>query len=462
VAPRPSAIDFATEFAAGSVAMTNNRTSPPLPKETRMSPLPASARPRRWLPDTLTGLLTVVLLLATACSTKTTTETARKDGTLATGPGVSGTVIKLGVLTDQTGPFAPASKDLQTGRTLYWDKKNAQGGVCNRRVEFVTRDHGYNVQKAIGAYAQVEPNVLAFDELLGSPELAALGHKIRSDQMLTMAVSWSSQLLDNPYMVVTGATYDVEAINGISWLMQNRGLAKGATIGHIFLEGDFGENAVAGSRVAARKYGLRLVEQKIKPTDADLTGQITALRAAGARFILLTTTPAQTASAVGVAGAGGFDATFLATGPAYHPALLKTQVKDALVRNLLVTTPVAPFSSSAAAASEVRQAYQAKYPSQPASVFVTYGYAQGQVMAQILESACTKGALTRSGLLAAFQGLTNVDTGGLVAPMDYSRQGQIPTRQVYVGRPDPAAPGGLTQVQGLFSALLATNYDPSH
>jgi ABC-type branched-subunit amino acid transport system substrate-binding protein len=425
------------------------------------SPPSAPPRRRRRAIGALTGLLAVAVLLAAGCSTKKTGAEAAGSGQLATGPGVTDTTIKLGVLTDQTGPFAPASKDAQAGRMLYWDKKNAEGGVCGRKVEFVTRDHGYNVQRAVGAYAQMEPNVLAFGELLGSPVLAALQPKLQTDKALALAASWSSQLLSNPYLVITGATYDVETIDGIAWLMKNKGLAKGDTVGHIFLQGDYGENAAAGSRAAAAEYGLKLVEQQIKPTDADLTGQITSLRGAGAKFVLLTTTPSQTASAVGVAAATGYAASFLASGPAYHPALLKTQVKDAIVRNLLVSTPVAALSSNTPGATDVRQAYEAKYSGQPGSTFVTYGYAQAMVTAQILKAACDKGALTRPGLLTAFHSLEHADTAGLVAPMDYSKTGQIPARQVYLARPDPAAPGGLTQVQGLFTDPLATTYQPT-
>ncbi len=427
-----------------------------------MPRLPAPTRDRRPVLGALTGLLAFALLLTAGCSTtETTTEVAPNDR-VATGPGVTDTTIRLGVLTDRSGPFALASKHIEAGRTLFWDKKNADGGVCGRKVEFVTRDHGYNVQRAVAAYTRMQPQVLAFAELLGSPELAALQSRLRADEALTMAASWSSQLLSNPYLVITGATYDIEAIDGISWLMHDRGLARGNTIGHIFLQGDYGENAAAGSRAAAKEYGLRLVEQMIKPTDSDLTDQITALRGAGATFVLLTTTPAQTASAVGAAAATGSHATFLASGPAYHPALLKTPARDALLENLLVTTPIAPFTSPASGPTRVRRAFMDRYPGQLPSISVDYGYAQAMVMAQILQAACDRGSLTRPGLLSAFHSLRHADTEGLVAPMDYSRTGKIPARQIDIARPDDMALGGLSEVQWAASDPLALTFQPNH
>src|SRR5262249_24082574 len=214
--------------------------------------------------------------------------------------------------------------------------RNRDGGVCGRKVQFLVRDHHYEVPRAVAGYTELRPKVLAFAELLGSPQLAALDSKVRADKILTLAASWSSRLLGNPYLVITGATYDVETIDGISWLLQHEGLGRGDSIGHIYLRGDYGQDAAAGSRAAADSYGLHLVEQMIEPTDRDLTTQIGALRDAGARYVVLTTTPAQTAAALGAAKAMGYRPTFLASAPAYHPALLRTPARDTILGQLLV------------------------------------------------------------------------------------------------------------------------------
>jgi hypothetical protein len=96
------------------------------------------------------------------------------------------------------------------------------------------------------------------------------------------------------------------------------------------------------------------------------------------------------------------------------------------------------------------------------STFVMYGYAQGEIMARILGTACQNNALTRAGVLQAFQSLKDVQTNGLVAPLDYSKPGQIPARKGYLVRPDAGVDGGLAQVQGLFAAPLAAAYQPTN
>jgi ABC-type branched-subunit amino acid transport system substrate-binding protein len=410
----------------------------------------------------VTAAAAMVAVVTAGCSTKSDSGTTEGgSGKLATGQGVTDKSIKLGVLTDQTGVFAGAGKAIGQGRQLFWDAKNGQGGVCNRQVEFVVKDHGYNPQQAVAGYAQVKNEVLAIDELLGSPMIAALLPSLESDQMLTLAASFSSSLLANPYVVVSGTTYDVEMINGLQALVDSKKLAAGDTVSHIYLDGDYGLNALAGAKAAASQLGLKLVEHKIKPTDADLTAQVTASKNAGAKAVLLTTTGAQTGSAVSVAQGNGYDATFLGSNPAFSPTLLKGSAKSALETKLYVVSSIAPFSSDAAGPTQVRQSFTTKFPDQPQSTYVMYGYAQGEIMARILEAACQNNELTRPGLLNALKGLSNIDTQGLIAPLDYSKPGGIPGRQVYLMQPSATTPGGLKVVQSLFSSPIGDSYQPA-
>src|SRR5256886_16540090 len=116
----------------------------------------------------------VAVFGAAGCSTKVVDASSSPSaGKLATGPGVTDTTIKLGVLTDRTGPYAGLGKAVEQGRTLFWDDKNSKGGICGRKVEFVLKDHGYNPQNAVTAYSAVKDDVLALHRLLSPPGNAA-------------------------------------------------------------------------------------------------------------------------------------------------------------------------------------------------------------------------------------------------------------------------------------------------
>lgn len=398
-----------------------------------------------------------VAFLAAGCSTKADTAATSVSGSVKVDVGVTDSVIRLGVLTDRTGPFAPAGKAVEQGRTLFWEK---HGKICGRTVEFVTKDHKYTTTGASAAYAELRGDVLALDELLGTPVIYALQKDIEADRMTTLAAAFGSDLLANENIVIVGATYDIEMINAVGHLVKAEGLARGDKIGHIYHEGPYGENAAAGSRAAAADAGLQLVEQKVKPTDADLTAQVTALKAAGVKAVLLTTSSAQTGSAVGVAATSGFDVTFLGSNPTFSSALLAGPAKDAVLRNFLVVQSGAPFGAPEPGPTRVREAFKARFPDDPKSGYVLYGYAQQEIMAGALEAACAKGDLTRAGLATAVQSLTSVQTDGLLPTLDYGTQGGIPTRQTRILKPDAAVEGGLTEVRAPFTEPLAATYQP--
>jgi ABC-type branched-subunit amino acid transport system substrate-binding protein len=402
----------------------------------------------------LLSLAASAVLFAAACSGKVT-DTA-SDPAVVNGPGVTDATIKLGVLTDNSGVFAGPGKATVQGIQAFWEEKNRSGGVCRRQVELLVRDHGYNVQNAVSLYAEMEPEVLAFQHLLGSPMSAALAQSSEEDEVLAIVSTWSQGLLKNPYYVVPGTTYDLELANGLAWLAKKEAIARGTTIGHIYVEGDYGESALAGSKSAAADLGLRLVEQKIRSTDPDLSVQVAALRDAGARHVLLTTTPAQTASAVSSAAAANYGLTFLGSSPSFHPALLDGTARNAFESTYVLAGSIAPYSSPAKGPSQARRLFEARFPNEAPTASVTFGYGQGQIMAAILDAACQAGAFDRPALLKAFQAIDDLDTGGTIAPLDYSKPGKSPATKVAILKPNKSAHGGLDLVQDLTDYPEAT------
>ncbi|MCZ9337055.1 ABC transporter substrate-binding protein, partial [Streptomyces sp. TRM76130] len=68
---------------------------------------------------------------------------------------------------------------------MWADEVNAAGGICEREVEIVVKDHGYDVQKAVAAYAEISSDVVALPQVIGSPVVSALLDDIERDNVLT-------------------------------------------------------------------------------------------------------------------------------------------------------------------------------------------------------------------------------------------------------------------------------------
>ena len=412
-------------------------------------------------PPTAAWIVAVLCLVLAACG-KAGGGGTQSAGGVKAGPGVTATAIKLGVLTDLSAVFAPLGKSLVQGTQLYWDQQNQAGGVCGRKVELTVKDHGYDPQKAVGLYRAMAPDVLGLQTLLGSPVVTALKPSIDQDDMLVGLAGWTSAVLPDPHIQITGTTYDIEAISAIDWLMRNKGIKSGDKIGHVYFAGDYGENALRGSEYMATKQGLQIVKQKITPADTDLSAQVAALRGAGVKAILLSAGPSQTASLAGVAKSVGLSVPIVANGPGFTPQLLKTPAGPALQDNLSVVSSIAPPGLDTPAAKKVADAFNAAYPeATPTQVGSEFGYVQAQVMRAILHKACDNKDLTRQGTLNALRQINGLDTGGLVAgPLDYTSPTQLPTRAVYIAQVDAAAPGGLKATGGPFQSDAATGYQP--
>jgi ABC-type branched-subunit amino acid transport system substrate-binding protein len=406
--------------------------------------------------------LAVVLVAAglVACGSKGTESSSDGGGgDIKAGPGVTADTIKLGALTDLSGVFAPLAQPLTQANQLYWKQQNAKGGVCGRKVELEVKDHGYDPQKAVVQYRDFSSGVLGLQQLLGSPVTAALLPTLKDDSMIALLSAWPSSLLPNENIIIVGTTYDVEMINVLDYLKSKGMLKSGDAIGHLYFEGEYGENGLKGSKYFASENGMKVVEQKIKATDEDMSGQVAAFKKAGVKAIAVTTAPTQLASVAGIAASQGMKVPIVGNNPTYDPALLKSPAAAAVKANAYISASIAPWTLGKAGVQSVSKQFQAAYPKSVPKASVQFGWAQAQVMYEILNKACENKDLTRAGLVKAAHELSGIDTGGLIAgSLDYTQKGQPPTRTVYIARPADV-PGGLKALPGTFESDTAKSYD---
>ena len=313
---------------------------------------------RRWFAITAVALA----LTVGACGKGGAEDGDSGSGDVKTGPGTTADTISLGYLPDLSGVFAPNGKAMMEGAKLYWDAKNKAGGICGRTVELKTQDTGYDPQKAVAAYQQISGDVVGLGLVLGSSITSALLPSVKEEDMFLNFAGWTSDILPSENVAIAGTTYDIEAINAIDFLMREHGVKSGDTVGHLYFEGDYGENALKGSKFAAEKHGLKIVEQKITPAETDMTGQVAAFRRAGVKAILFSAAPPQAASLAGVAASQKLDVPIVANGPGWTPQLLTTPAAGALEKNYYVVSSMAPLNVESEGVQKFLDAYKQAYP----------------------------------------------------------------------------------------------------
>jgi ABC-type branched-subunit amino acid transport system substrate-binding protein len=385
---------------------------------------------------------------------------AAGEDSVKTGPGTTADTITLGYLPDLSGVFAPNGKAMMEGANLYWDAKNDAGGICGRKIELAVQDTGYDPQKAVAAFQQISGDVVGLGLVLGSSITSALLPSVEQEGMFLNFAGWTSDILPNENVAIAGTTYDIEAINAVDFLMSERGIKEGDTIGHLYFEGDYGENALKGSKHAAGKHGLKIVEQKITPAETDMTGQVAAFRRAGVKAILFSAAPPQAASLAGIAASQKLDVPIVANGPGWTPQLLTTPAADALAANYYVVSSMAPLGLDAEGVKEFLDAYEQAYPKgTPSSNGSLYAYAGAQIADAALTKACENKDLTREGVLDALRSIDALDTGGTVAgTLDFTDPEQPPSRMIYIAKVSKDAPGGLAPLGEAQTAADAEDY----
>jgi ABC-type branched-subunit amino acid transport system substrate-binding protein len=393
----------------------------------------------------------VVVAAASGCSTKAPESSSSGGGDAAadvqTDIGVEGETIKLGVLTDLTGVFAALGKDITNANELFW-KENK---VCDTyTVELDVQDTGYVPQQGVQLYSGMKDSVLAMQQTIGSPINTALAPEYEADQIVNFPSAWSKTLTEIPGTGVVGATYDVEIANGYSYMFEEGLLKEGDKVGHIYFEGEYGANGLAGSQAVAEDMGLELIEAQIKATDQDMSSQITQFKAEGVNMIALTVAPGQLASVASVAEAQGLDVPILGSNPVFAPGLLAGPAANWLKSHLYVASPVSSFDAN----PDLLTAYEEAYPDATPSLGVVVGTGMSTLMKEVLDAACENGDLTRQGLLDAFGSLEEIDTGGLVVPIRGFETGKSPSLQSFILQPADV-PGGASVVAEAFEGEFA-------
>jgi ABC-type branched-subunit amino acid transport system substrate-binding protein len=393
----------------------------------------------------------VVVAAASGCSTKAPESSGGgaegEAGDVATDIGVEGETITLGVLTDLTGVFAALGNDITNANSLFWEENQ----VCDTYdVELNVQDTGYVPQQGVQLYSGMKDSILAMQQTIGSPINTALAPEYEADAIVNFPSAWSKTLTEIPGTGVVGATYDVEIANGYDYMFQEGLLKEGDTVGHIYFEGEYGANGLAGTKAVAEEMGLEVIEAQIKSTDQDMSAQITQFNAAGVDMIALTVAPTQLASVATVAAAQGLDVPILGSNPVFAPGLLQGPAAAKIKEDLYIASPVSSFDAH----PELLEQYLAAYPNATPSLGVVVGFGMSEMMKQVLDAACENGDLTHEGVLTAFNELEEVDTGGLVVPIRGFELGQSPSLQSFILQPADV-PGGATVLAEAFEGQFA-------
>lgn len=372
--------------------------------------------------------------------------------------------IYLGTLTDLTGPFAGFGIPLTAAQEAFWARVNDMGGITAEGydqaydvdVATYNESSGYDATEHARLYEEMEPNILALAQTLGTPTTQAILSSLQSNNVLAVPAGYTSLFNFEDVILEATANYCVENMNSVDYAVETYGVG---SVMSVYYEGDYGGDAAAGVQNAAEANGLDFTAVPTAPGVENQAEAIGAIVQGQPDLVTITTGPAETAAIVGGAAAQGFEGRFIGTNPTWNPALLDTEAAPALQGLYEVGGTFPEWDADTPGHNAMREAL-----GEPDDVNdgYTIGWIWQYALKAALEAALGNGDLTRAGLVEAANSLETVDYEGML-PEGAGNYAGGPEAQILVSQVnavDPESTTGISTVQEFFTGPTAEAWEP--
>lgn len=362
----------------------------------------------------VTGLVSCLIL--SGC-------TSTAPNSVITDIGVSGTQIHVGFVRDSAGGNQGNQAQQFAGANLYFAARNSSQKVCGRDVV-----------------------VEAFDSVAASKDAV-------------VATLTSSEF--NPI----GSSPAVDVLNGLTYLLDTKKLAKGDVIGIFTNSSDESVSQLLGANYFATKSGLSVVSSGISGTETDLNAAVLALRDKGAKALIVPGGQATLSAVVSSPSLGAVAVPVLADARAFEDATIAALTPNSvyLQTNVVLMSEVLPVSSDSDATRAVAQAYVsaiksgALAPSVHPGLGINVGWAEASILTTALDRACGSGSLTREAVSQALAKLGAVSTG-VGVDLDYGKRPKLPSAATILLQPAQATFGKTSVLRGASISPLAGDF----
>jgi ABC-type branched-subunit amino acid transport system substrate-binding protein len=365
--------------------------------------------------------------------------------------------IYLGIISDLTkGPFAPLAVPITDAQKAFWKKVNEDGGVDGYDVDAETyiRDAEYNPELHNKKYQEIRGKILALAQTLGSSQTLAILDDMKSDHIVGVPASWNSAWEFEDQILEVGTNYCFEAMNGVDWAVENRGVKKSVlAIGY---PGDYGGDAGAGVEAAAKAHGLDYQHIETPTGQDNQAGAVAAVLKAKPDLVFITTGPAEMATIVGGAAAKGYQGTFVGSSPTWNPALAKSPAAPALEAMYFQAGPWGPWGTDTPGHQAMREALGDVTPNDG----YTAGWVWSYELLAALKQAAEDGDISRESLEKAAGELESVDYQGMLPDEAGNSNGEpaeVAFRKSVISGVDLKAPTGVKIVQDFTAGPTASS-----
>ena len=414
----------------------------------------------RWL--RLFAVILAVTLVAAACGDDDEGG-GGGGGDLAEVPGFDGETIRIGVISDLSGPVAVIGEPLTAGGQVYYDYINEQGGIAGQYpIETVEQSSEYNPTIGVQLYNEMKDDVVLIGQVLGTPVTNAVLESLKADNVVAAPASLDAFWVREQNLLPIGAPYQIQAINGLDWWI-NEGGGSVDQVYCTFIQDDpYGEAGQAGVDFAAERLGFEVADTATYVSgDTDFSAQIQQLQGSGCEVVFFVATPSVTGAALGAAAGSEFAPQWIGQSPSWINGLAASELAPYLEAYFVVIGEGSTWGDDSVPGMAAMIEHLEQFaPEQVPDYYFTFGYLQAQAVVALLEQAVANGDLSRDGIIEALNGLGTLSFDGLSGDYQYGTPDErVPATENTIFKVNPEVPNGVEAVATGYESEFASEFE---
>ncbi len=351
----------------------------------------------------------------------------------AADPGITDSEVRIGQFAAQTGPAAELGKRLQVGIQAHFAAVNAAGGISGRQLKLVSRDDGYEPEKAAAAVKALieEDKVFALIGSVGTPTTLAAIPAINAAGIPLIGPFTGAQALREPLnrnLFHVRASYFDETERMVQHL-STLGFSKIA----VFYQNDsYGKAGLEGVTRALAKRNLKAVASvTVERNSVDVAAALAEILKASPEAVIQISAYKSCAALIKQARAKAYGGQFFNVSFVGSQAL-STELGDSGAGVTISQVVPFPFIGSSAIVREYQQRM-----TESGNKDFDFSSMEGFLAAKVLTEGLRRAGkgLSRESLVTALESLKDYNMGGFsvtYGPKDH--QGSSYTDLTIIGR----------------------------
>lgn len=328
--------------------------------------------------------------------------------------GVTDSEILLGQSCALSGPAQALGQGMRAGLLASFSEINDAGGVGGRRIRLISRDDGYEPDRAIvNTRALIEDeNVFLLIGEVGTPTSKAVVPIAENARVPFFGPFTGAEFLRNPYkeyVVNIRASYYQEMEKLTQYLVDRNNLKR---IACFYQNDGYGQAGLSGIEIALKKRSMALVATgTYERNTVAVKGGLLKIRRARPEAVVMVGAYKPCAEFIKMAKKVGMKETVFCNISFVGTEALRNELGEAGEGCIISQVVSYPWDKSIPLVKKYHEAMKKYQPQQKTGFVSLEGYMVGRLFCMVTES--TNGILTRNNFLKAISETKKFDLGGM-------------------------------------------------